>query len=579
MGKDSGSGLKSAATVSWEEWLALAVLAIVLFAGFASIELSDKFADFAKRYKEWELDEVVLSIPVLTIVMAVFTINRIIQLRRETRARIAAEVEARRVATVNPVTGLPNETELLRLAGESGGSADAAAPAAAFVIRHNLRRKALNSAGESEAREALDEYIRRLRMALPLKAIIGNLDNDSLLVFAPGLSNDARGQKMIDALMATLAAPVDVAGLSIAVRHRVGVAFMHASGVSGPMDAPRLFRQALSALENQPLKDLSSCTVFDPAFDTARNARRLMFQQLRIAIEKDETECAFQPIIDLQSGATVAFEALARWTPKGGEPVPPDVFIPMLEKAGLIDGFTDAVLDRALRCARALPEDVGMAVNVSRLQLMDPQLYMRIFQRLQRYGITARRLELEVTETEDLGEVNTSRQSIVALRALGVKIAIDDFGAGFSNLHMLHEVDFDRIKIDRKFISDIRKSPKNRAIVEATIAMAASLRRSLTAEGIEDEATAELLKQIGCERGQGYYFGKPMSADEAVAYVKRRPGPGIDFRKLAKPAEAGEKPSLSRFGLAARPRGPFAQPSGGADQSAHAFTPRITTKG
>jgi EAL domain-containing protein (putative c-di-GMP-specific phosphodiesterase class I)/GGDEF domain-containing protein len=515
---------------------------------------------------------------VLTIVMAFFATNRIIQLRRESNARVAAEGEARRIAIINLATGLPNETEILRLAGEMMESAERTSPAAALVIRHNLRRKALNRATEAEAREALDAFVQRLRRALPLKSIVGSLDNDSLLAFAPGLSRDARGQKIIDATLAALAEPIEIAGLKIVPRHRVGLSF-RSGGASGGVDAPRLFRQALTALENQPQTHLAPLTIFDSAIDTARNSRRQMFQQLRIAIERDETECAFQPIIDLQSGTTVAFEALARWTPKGGEPVSPDVFIPMLEKAGLIDGFTDAVLDKALRCARALPEDVGIAVNVSRLQLMDPQLYMRIFQRLQRYGITARRLELEVTETEDLSEVNTSRQSIVALRALGVKVAIDDFGAGFSNLHLLHEVDFDRIKIDRKFISDIRKSPKNRAIVEAMIAMTGSLRRSLTAEGIEDEATADLLKQIGCERGQGYHFGRPMSADEAVAYVRRRPGPGLDFRKLAKPAEAGEKPSVARIGLASAPRGLLAQPSAGANRPAPAFTPRISTKG
>ncbi|MGL5139248.1 MAG: EAL domain-containing protein [Beijerinckiaceae bacterium] len=570
--------------MSWKEFISLGVLGTALFLTFASMDLFEKLVELAKSHEDWELDELVLVIPVVTFLLAIFTTNRIIQLRRESRARMAAEAEALRIATINTTTGLPNESEILRLADEALSGAGGRTPVSALIIRHNLRRKFLRRTGEEDAATALADFISRTRRTLPLKSIIGSLDNDSLMVFSPGMAADARSQKLIEALATALGEPVEAGGISIRVKNRIGVAYQNTGNPADVLDATGLFSRALRALEEQPVTNLSAVTVFDVKLDQELVKRRETFKQLRLAIENDETDCVFQPIIDLASGATVAFEALARWTPKGGEPVPPDVFIPMLEKAGLIDGFTDAVLDKALRCARALPEDIGMAVNVSRLQLMDPQLYMRIFQRIQRYGITARRLELEVTETQDLGEVATSRQSIVALRALGVRVAIDDFGAGFSNLHVLTEIDFDRIKIDRKFIKDIRKSPKNRAIVEATIAMTLSLRRSLTAEGIEDEATADLLKQIGCERGQGYFFGKPMSADDAVAFVKRRPGPGLDYRKAAKLAEPVEKTAAAaKFPMASAARERLAQVTGSArsamERPLGGLTPTLKTKG
>ncbi|NJR13767.1 MAG: EAL domain-containing protein [Phyllobacteriaceae bacterium] len=214
-------------------------------------------------------------------------------------------------------------------------------------------------------------------------------------------------------------------------------------------------------------------------------------------------------------------ELLARWPHGHGDPVSPDIFVPLIEEAGRIDEFTEHMFDRALHAMQQWPQDIGVSVNFARSQLRQATFAAHIIHKLQQAGVGPQRLTVEITETDELADVALSQGSIQQLRSAGIKIAIDDFGAGYANLNLLHDIDFDAVKIDRKIIVDITTNPKDQAIVQAMVAMTGAIKVGLIAEGVEDKKTAALLRKLGVGRAQGYLFAKPMRQNEALEWISR----------------------------------------------------------
>jgi EAL domain-containing protein (putative c-di-GMP-specific phosphodiesterase class I) len=253
-------------------------------------------------------------------------------------------------------------------------------------------------------------------------------------------------------------------------------------------------------------------TLYDPAMDADREERNALELDLRQAIEGGDLTLAYQPLIGADSNEMVGVEALVRWNRPGYGPVSPEVFIPVAETSGLIEALGLFVLRKACETAKQWPE-LKIAVNVSPGQFRNPAFTDYVRYVLRQTEIEAKRVTLEVTEGYMIQNPKRTRQTIEQLKTLGVKIALDDFGSGFSSIGYLRQFGFDRIKIDRSLIMDIEHSESQREMLKATVALASSLDIPVTAEGIETPEQADIASQFGCDTLQGFFFSRPVPAE------------------------------------------------------------------
>jgi EAL domain-containing protein (putative c-di-GMP-specific phosphodiesterase class I) len=239
--------------------------------------------------------------------------------------------------------------------------------------------------------------------------------------------------------------------------------------------------------------------------------------------------------VDLRTGKIIGFEVLARWRHPLAGIIPPDRFIPIAEEIGLIDRLSEQVIRSALLASRDWDPSIKVSVNISPSQFSDGWLAERIVRILTETSFPADRLVIEITESSLFGDIDLARNIITSLKNQGIRLALDDFGTGFSSLAHLRSLPFDLIKIDRSFVTNIHEGGQSAAIVRAVATLADALEVPILVEGIENEAAHAAVLAIGCSSGQGWYFGKPMEADQAEQLLgRRRPAPA---------ASAGSKSS------------------------------------
>jgi len=256
---------------------------------------------------------------------------------------------------------------------------------------------------------------------------------------------------------------------------------------------------------------------YEPAMAAAQQDQFQLEQALREALGKEAFRMAYQPVVSLESNAVVGYEALLRWQdPTRGE-VSPQLFIPVAEATGLIVPLGRWVIERACFEAASWGNDCSVAVNLSPVQFHAGDLLEIIEDCLSRSGLRPHRLELEVTEGVLLEDSGTVLQTMIALRSAGVALTLDDFGTGHAGLSYLRHFPFDKIKIDRSFVRNLGRDPQSDAIVEAILLLGRRLNLRVVAEGVEDEAQLERLRELRCPLVQGYLTGRPMSAEMARA--------------------------------------------------------------
>ncbi|WP_422375294.1 putative bifunctional diguanylate cyclase/phosphodiesterase [Roseibium sp.] len=249
--------------------------------------------------------------------------------------------------------------------------------------------------------------------------------------------------------------------------------------------------------------------------------RRELESDLREAFEYEKLNVDFQPIVNARSGEVVSSEVLVRWLhPVRGE-IPPDTFIPIAEHAGLILPLGNWVLKKACAAAALCPDLESVAVNLSSVQFMDPNLVDHVYAVLEETGFPPERLVLEITESVFLRDFGSAATKLEKLRDLGIKIALDDFGTGYSSLSYLRQYKFDKIKIDKSFVDEIGERSDGLAIISAIIALAHNLGLEVTAEGVERQFQVDALRTLGCDTMQGYYFGKPDSNPMKIAQIRK----------------------------------------------------------
>jgi diguanylate cyclase (GGDEF)-like protein/PAS domain S-box-containing protein len=331
---------------------------------------------------------------------------------------------------------------------------------------------------------------------------LARLGGDQFALIRGVVSGEAEIGTLAAALIAHLAEPFDIDGFAATVAASIGIAMAPRDGE----DAETLLRYAEMALFGAKADGGRTFKLFDPQMNLRLMARRSIEHDLREALAGDAIELWYQPSVALATGRTTGFEALVRWNhPKRGM-VSPAEFIPVAEDIGLIDQLGEWVIRRACADAAAWPADLRVAVNLSPLQFRSRDLVRTVLMALASSGLPAQRLELEITESLLLHENEHNLTTLHQLRGLGARIAVDDFGIGYSSLSYLRMFPFDRIKIDRSFVKELPASSECVKIIRSMVELARSLGISVTAEGIETAEQLAQLREDGCMEGQGFLF-------------------------------------------------------------------------
>lgn len=340
-------------------------------------------------------------------------------------------------------------------------------------------------------------------------AMVARLGGDEFAVLASGPRALATLEHVSQALLDHVARPFRIDERTVLVGSSIGLA---SAGIS-QFDASELMRRADVAMYAAKRAGKMRLQWYDEALDQAQASARTIEKELRATIEAEGFDIVYQPVLGVESQTVEAVEALLRWrSPTRGE-VCPSEFIPVAEETGLIDRIGMVVLRRACADALAWP-GVRLAVNVSPAQLRNPDFIAQLSTTLEETGFPASRLELEITEAYLLADVMTARKGISAIQALGVAVALDDFGNGFASMHFLRRFGFARFKIDGSLIAEAARTAEGRAIVQATISVAHTLGIQVTAEGIETQGQADLMRIAGCDQLQGWLIARAASAEE-----------------------------------------------------------------
>ncbi|APG87872.1 transmembrane sensory box GGDEF/EAL family protein (plasmid) [Sinorhizobium americanum CCGM7] len=424
-----------------------------------------------------------------------------------------SEHVARHRALHDPLTGLLNRAGLLE---NVAAASDCARRSGKQVKLHFIDLdgfKAVNDAWGHAVGDALIVAVaHRLRDALPKGAFAARLGGDEFAV----VTLEGLGAEHVPSfggrLQKAMASLFEIDGRSIEIGCSVGVAV---SG-HGALQTGELMRRADTALYRA--KDLGrGITIdFDDSFDDDAFQQAELESQLRATLLRGGISVMFQPLIDARSGAVTGVEALARWRREDGVAIPPDVFIPLAERAGMIDLLGMQVLTTSLMAAAAWPA-LSLGVNISPLQLKNPRFVEQVKEALEAANFDPHRLTVEVTEGVLISNPEQARRAINGLKRIGVKVALDDFGSGYASIGSLRRFGFDRMKVDRSLVAALEVDQNAGAVLQATVALANALQIPVTAEGIETERQATAVRLSGCDELQGYLFSKPVCAGEVAA--------------------------------------------------------------
>lgn len=423
------------------------------------------------------------------------------------------------LARYDTLTGLPNRLMLTEALGDAMRFADQWKSRCAFLMIDLDRFKAVNdSLGHMVGDRLLAQVSARLKGVITDNEFCGRLGGDEFAIVIRDASNREVIDRVARNVIDVLSHPYDVDNHMLYVGASVGSAIGPRDGDSVEM----LMRNADLALYRAKDEGGSQHYMYEPKLHADAEERRRMEFALRHAVGRNEMLLNFQPVVDANTEEVVSFEALVRWKNDEFGFVSPAKFIPLAEETRLIVPIGQWVFEEACRQVARWPDPVRININVSVEQLLEPGFSDTVVAILNRHGVPPHRVEIEVTESIFVRDAVIASQALERLMAIGCSIALDDFGTGYSSLAYLRDFRFSTIKVDRTFVQGAAQgNAESIAIVRAVVAMAESLQMTTTAEGVEDANEAKLIREMGCTKIQGYYFGRPMPTDEAFALAHR----------------------------------------------------------
>ena len=489
----------------------IVIAALILFISNGSRALSAAVRTFSGIAVD--VNQTIAVALILNVALIMLGWRRYRDLEREVQFRTIAQQEAQHLARLDPLTGLLNRRAiaedgdlLLQKAGASGN------PIAVIMLDLDHFKNVNDVQGHAAGDALLRAVAREVSALLPPSAIIGRLGGDEFACALPYPMGDSHGVDIVaSAIIKRLSEPFDANGNFAHISASLGIATPEDD--CRTMDA--LMRRADIAMYAAKHQGRNRYAWFDVSMEQELKARNDVEQGMRIGIPRGEFVPYFEQQIDLSTNRLHGFEVLARWEHPIRGLVMPDNFIGIAEETGAIADLSFTVMRQAFLEARHWDPAISLSVNISPVQLKDPWLAQKLVKLLTETGFPAGRLEVEITETSLFDNLTLAQTIVGNLKQLGMRIALDDFGTGYSSLAHLRALPFDRIKIDKSFVTTVCDNAESAAIVAAITRLGHSLGLPITAEGIEDTAIEDKLRQLGCHKGQGFLYGRPMPAATA----------------------------------------------------------------
>ncbi|TCS12457.1 diguanylate cyclase/phosphodiesterase [Caulobacter sp. BK020] len=436
---------------------------------------------------------------------------------RDLRERRSAEEKIRYLAEHDGLTGLPNRNSLQTRLAAALDRVEASGESLSLIcIDLDHFKEANDLHGHLAGDALLVEAARRLQDSLTAPSFAARLGGDEFIVVQVAAGDQpAAAAELAGRLLETLSAPATHEGRDLAMGASLGVSLFPHDGRT----AEALLANADMALYRAKEGGRGAYRFFKREMDETIRERRTLARELRQAIADEELVVHYQPLAKAADGEVCGFEALVRWNHPGRGMVPPLEFIPVAEENGLITQLGEWVLRRACADAASWERPLRIAVNLSPLQLNQPNLPILVHEILVQTGLSPKRLELEVTESALFKDYQRALDNLRRLKALGVRIAMDDFGTGFSSLSTLQSFPFDKIKIDKSFVENIHRHDRATVIVRAVLGLGRSLDIPCVAEGVETQEQIDFLRGEDCAELQGYAIGRPASVDTLSAWT------------------------------------------------------------
>lgn len=425
------------------------------------------------------------------------------------------------LAHYDNLTGVPNRVLLADRITQACREAERKGSLVALLFIDVDRFKQINdSLGHRVGDSVLRTLVGRFKAIARKSDTVARIGGDEFMLLMEDLANPESADIVAARLVEAMHVPVEVNGHSMVVTVSIGIAFYPRDD----NDLSRLMAKADAAMYEAKAKGRNGFRVYTDGSAGFNPARLSLENDLRQALARDELTLVFQPQVEISSGRVRGVEALLRWTHPRRGPISPLEFIPLAEESGLIVPMGQWVLRQAFSqmatWTAAGMSPLRMAINISAVQFHQPDFADMLAHAIGDYGIEPRLVELELTESVLMHNVEEVLDNLRRIKDLGVMLAIDDFGTGFSSLNYLRRFPIDRLKIDQSFVRGIGQTPANASITRAILALAASLSLEVVAEGIEDAAEQEFLDKLGCGEGQGYFFARPLSAAQVTAWIE-----------------------------------------------------------
>ncbi len=462
--------------------------------------------------------------------------------RTSAAALATAEERARHDALHDTLTGLPNRKFLadrFRRLARSGRLA-------LLMIDLDRFKEVNDTLGHQCGDALLMQVSRRIQDAVRDGDTVARLGGDEFAVILPGVVSTDDAAALADRVQTALEQPFRVQGIDLDVEASIGLA------LGGPeLDLDTVLRHADVAMYVAKRQGLG-VFAYDPSADGHTTSRLGLLGELRRALHERELVLHFQPKVRISTGEVVGAEALLRWQHPTRGLLPPAEFIPLAEHTGLIRSLTRYVLDAALEQARRWIDagwPLPVAVNLSARNLLEERLVEQVFQLLQRHGVPPELLELEITESSIVSEITKARTLLARLRGAGIRIAIDDFGAGFTSLSELRNLPVNELKVDRSFVTTMFTQPDDALIVRSVIELSHNLGLTAVAEGVEDSDVLAALGVLGCDTVQGFHVSRPLPAADFARWYEERAASALQSDLESDPGSALESDPESTPGL------------------------------
>ena len=491
----------------------IALAALILFVGTAARVLPEAISailGFGGR-----ADPTMTSILLLNIAVLLFGWRRYSDLRREVDQRRQAEAEANHLADTDALTGCLNRRSLLT---RGAAIAKAHSGRVALLLLDLDNFKHINDVhGHRCGDEALRETASRIRAYLRHDQLLARLGGDEFACVVP-LGPDGADEliRLAGRLVDTVRQPCEIDGVTISLSVSMGIASTPMQGEAADDLIEVLLNNADIAMYQAKKQGKDRFACFEASMQDEKEFRERIERGIRHGLRNREFVPFYQQQIELESGAITGFEMLARWNSEDLGSISPEIFIPIAEEMGVIGELSEQLLEQAFEDATAWDAALSLSVNISPVQLRDPWFAQKILKLLHHKGLQPSRLDIEISERclhENLVAVQTM---VASLRNQGVKISLDDFGMSYANLARMHDLPFDRIKIDHTFVAGRGDAAEDEKLMKAIIALGQSLGLPITAEGIESEGVLSILQKLGEIKGQGFLYGQPADARETL---------------------------------------------------------------